>query len=321
VLATASAAGVLQGSTGPAEQPGATAPTAAEQAPATAQGVEQALADVTRRERDATRKLDMIARKASSLEAATVAYGRAYVCKSRTGLLPVGGGFQALVDHASELERLRHAVARSQRLHKQLGRRRAALLGKLGTLRSRRGQLEVQRVALAEARTALLVAQDRELAFRRAFSSSGPVRHTAVYGPGVGPADPSRPSAGFTGTKGRLLLPLPGRAEVLAADRAGAGGQGLTMRAPFGSPVRAVYPGRVAFADRYPDYGKTVIIDHGDRYYSLNANLDQIGVSAGDELTAGSHIGTVGDTGAGPALYFELRHGVEAIDAAPWFGL
>ena len=320
-LATALAAGVLQGSTGPAEPPGAPAPRAAEQAPATAQGVDQALAELTRQEREATRRLDQLAQQARALEAATIAYGRAYVRKSRTGLLPVGGGFQALVDHASELERLRHAVARSQRLQRQLGRRRAALLNKVGTLRSRRGQLEVQRRALADARTALLAAQDRELAFRRAFSSSGPLPHTAIYGPGLGPSDPSVPSTGFAGMKGRLLFPLPGRMEVLATNRAGAYGRGLTMRAPLGSPVRAVYPGRVAFADRYADYGKTVIIDHGDRYYSLSANLNDIGVSAGDELTAGAHIGTVGDSGTGPALYFELRHGVEAVDAAPWFGI
>ena len=42
---------------------------------------------------------------------------------------------------------------------------------------------------------------------------------------------------------------------------------------------------------------------------------------AGEELAAGSVLGTVGDEGQGALLYFEVRHGSETIDPMPWFGI
>jgi septal ring factor EnvC (AmiA/AmiB activator) len=174
---------------------------------------------------------------------------------------------------------------------------------------------------MAQARTALLAASDRALAFQRAFESSGPAQHTAVYGAGVGPSDPSELGTGFAAMKGRLPFPLPGRAEIRSARRSGADGPGLEMRVPRGSPVRAVYAGRVAFADTYAAYGKTVILDHGNSYYTVSANLEDVLVKAGDEVTAGTRIASVGDMGQGAMLYFEIRVGTDTVDPAEWFGI
>lgn len=93
------------------------------------------------------------------------------------------------------------------------------------------------------------------------------------------------------------------------------------MAAAEGSVVRAVYPGRVAFADSYADYGKSVILDHGSGYYSVSANLGSIGVEVGQEVAAGTRIGTVGRGRAGPALYFEIRRGAETLNPSAWFGI
>ena len=38
-----------------------------------------------------------------------------------------------------------------------------------------------------------------------------------------------------------------------------------------GASVKSVYGGRVTFARALPGYGKTVIVDHGDNYYSVYA--------------------------------------------------
>ena len=104
--------------------------------------------------------------------------------------------------------------------------------------------------------------------------------HTAVYGaPSNGLA---APSAGFAALKGSLPFPLSGRSEIRAARRNGSG-PGLTMRAPGGSAVRAVFAGRVAFADAYADYA-TRVIDHGGGYYTVSANLAEIQVKAGDDV-------------------------------------
>jgi septal ring factor EnvC (AmiA/AmiB activator) len=283
--------------------------------------VERALVKVSREHEQARQRLQRVQQRSKQAAAQTLAYGRALVRKTRAGLLPVGGGFQALVDHATALERLRRTVARGLAHQRSLEQRRAEIGHELETLRDRRAQLEAQRQALSQASTALAAAQDRALAFERAFSSSGPSSHTAVYGAGVGPADPAELAAGFTAMKGRLPFPLPGRTEVLPARRPGSDGPGLEMHAPTGSPVRAVYSGRVAFADEYAAYGKTVIIDHGDRYYTVTGNLQELGVSAGEDLAAGARIGTVGGIGRAAGIYFEIRHGVATIEPGEWFGI
>jgi septal ring factor EnvC (AmiA/AmiB activator) len=179
--------------------------------------------------------------------------------------------------------------------------------------------LQAEQAALARAEDALLSAQDRERAFQRAFetSSSG---HTAVYG-AQGPSDPRELSVGFSAMRGRLPFPIAGRAEIKSARRSGADGPALEMRAPLGTVVRAVYPGRVAFADAYAEYGKTVIIDHGNRHYTVSANLGSIDVRVGDEVVSNTRIGSVGDSGTGALLYFEIRVGTETVDPAEWFGI
>jgi septal ring factor EnvC (AmiA/AmiB activator) len=82
-----------------------------------------------------------------------------------------------------------------------------------------------------------------------------------------------------------------------------------------------VHAGRIAFGDLYADYGKTVIVDHGDQHYSVSAGLDEIEVRVGDDVTTGTRLGTVGDNGRGPVLYFEIRIGSENVDPAEWFGI
>jgi septal ring factor EnvC (AmiA/AmiB activator) len=137
----------------------------------------------------------------------------------------------------------------------------------------------------------------------------------------VGPVDPTLSQAGFGALRGRLPFPIAGRTEILSARRTGSEGPGLEMRAPRGTVVRTVAAGRVAFADTYADYGKTVIMDHGKRHYTVNANLDTIDVEVGSEVETGTRIGTVGDSGQGPRLYFEIRVGKETVDPAAWFGI
>jgi septal ring factor EnvC (AmiA/AmiB activator) len=93
------------------------------------------------------------------------------------------------------------------------------------------------------------------------------------------------------------------------------------MRAPGGTVVRSVFPGRVAFADSYADYGRTVILDHGGGYYTVSANLGDVEVKVGDELAGGARIGTLAGGSAGSTLYFEVRIGQETADPAEWFGI
>jgi len=282
---------------------------------------ERRLQTLTRETTNGRHELDQLGKDATAAHTRLVTRGRAYVRMAKAGLLPVGGGFSALVDHAVRLERLRNAIAQDIALERDLSARRVALARRLTDAETRRGALEAEVQALGAARTALLSEQDRADAFARAFSSSVGSSHTAVYGAGMGPSDPTALASGFGALKGRLPFPLIGRSEIRTAHRSGSDGPGVEMLAPAGSPVRAVHAGRVAFADAYAAYGRTVIIDHGGGYYTVSANLGSIDAEVGDDIATGARIGTVGDADGGARLYFEIRSGTATVPASEWFGI
>lgn len=317
LLAGASAAAQDTAASDVAPPPSAPAPRSV---PAAAAELEKVLSNLQREEREARQRFDALGQRANAAGARALVRGRVYARLARAGLLPVGGGFRALVDHATRLERLRRGVETDLGEQKRATVERAKLARKLEDLKLRIVPIEIERDALARAESALLSADDRERAFARAFESSGSSDHTAVYG-ALGPNDPAELSGGFGRMRGRLPFPIAGRAEVRPARRVGSEGPGLEMRAPLGTPVRAMYPGRVAFADSYADYDKTVIVDHGGRHYTVSANLGSIDVQVGDDVEVNTRLGTVGDVGRGALVYVEIRVGTETVDPAAWFGL
>jgi septal ring factor EnvC (AmiA/AmiB activator) len=270
-----------------------------------------------REERTLSTRLAEIAKELTLVERRILARGRGYVRLTRTGLLPIGDGFEALVDHAARLERLHHGLESDLQRQKVLTAERLEVAKRLEMARIRVGTLEEEQRLLARAEDALRSQDERERAFTQAFELGG---HTAVYG-AVGPADPSVAAEGLAALRGRLPFPIAGRSEIRSSRRVSSDGPGLEMRAPFGTVVRSVFAGRVAFADTYADYGKTVILDHGRRHYTVSANLDAIDVAVGDEVAAGERLGSVGDTGTGPRLYFEIRVGKDTVDPSDWFGI
>ena len=127
--------------------------------------------------------------------------------------------------------------------------------------------------------------------------------------------------------RGKLSFPLPaGRIEAHFGRRTDPRfgtvtiQKGIDVRAPLGTPVRAVWDGKIAHAGWFKGFGNLLIIDHGDRIFSLMAHLDQLEKAVGDEVHAGDEVGTVGDTGSlnGAYLYFELRDGQKPLDPERW---
>jgi septal ring factor EnvC (AmiA/AmiB activator) len=96
--------------------------------------------------------------------------------------------------------------------------------------------------------------------------------------------------------------------------------KGIDIDAPLGDGVRAVEKGRVVFADRFTGYGQMVIVDHGERYYTVYGHLSEIIRKNGDEVTRGDILGRVGDSDSlsGAKLYFELRKDGRSMDPLPW---
>jgi murein hydrolase activator len=249
------------------------------------------------------------------------ARGRAYYRLIRAGLLPAGGGFDALVDHAAHVERARMALERDVAAEASLMHRTTEIDARLARLRESRAPLELQREAMSRARAALQETEERRSAFARAFETSQRPDSVAIYGADLGPTDADARS-GFRALKGRLPFPIAGRAEVRRVNRSGASGPGVELVASIGAAVRSVAAGRVAFADSYDDHGITVILDHGDHYYSVYSNLGSAEVRAGESVSSGGRIGVVGaGNGRGAALYFEIRHSAATLDPSSWLGL
>ncbi len=84
---------------------------------------------------------------------------------------------------------------------------------------------------------------------------------------------------------------------------------GVDLAAPTGTPVVAASDGVIDFAGWRGGYGKTVIIDHGERYSTLYGHLHSCQVKRGDNVKRGQVIGQVGSTGlsTGPHLHYEIR--------------
>jgi murein hydrolase activator len=247
-----------------------------------------------------------------------LARGRAYYRHVHAGLLPVGEGFDALVDHAARVERVRRALERDIAEESELVKRRTAIGERLLRLRAERAPLDVQREAMQRARRALEAEDERRSAFARAFETSTRPDYVAIYGADTGPGDGDA-RLGFEAQKGRLMFPASGRAEVRKSSKHGVSGLELFVQAS--AAVRCVSAGRVVFADRYDAYGLTVIVDHGDRYYSVYANLGGTELRAGDPIAAGARVGTAPGAGQGDTVYFEIRRGSTALEPGAWLGL
>jgi murein DD-endopeptidase MepM/ murein hydrolase activator NlpD len=284
----------------------------------TAGDIDRLLSAITREEQQAVRRFDELGQRAERAELRALSRGRAYVRLARAGLLPVGSGFATFVEHAARLERLRRGLEKDLSERQRSLRERVTLGQRIEELRARRGPLEAEHEAISRAESALRSAEEREQAFQRAFVGGAANDHTAIYG-GLAVDEPDQDPR-FVARKGRLPFPLAGRSEVVREKRAASSGPGLAMRARPGAEVRSVHAGHVAFADSVADYGKAVIVDHGEGYFSLSGNLGSIEVAAGDELARGARLGTLGSDPAA-TLYFEIRNGTQTVDASEWLGL
>jgi septal ring factor EnvC (AmiA/AmiB activator) len=126
----------------------------------------------------------------------------------------------------------------------------------------------------------------------------------------------------FEKVRGRLNWPVAGKVTARFGQSRGGGlkWNGVMIEAARGTPVKALYDGRIAYADWLPGMGLLVIVDHGG-YMSLYAHNEQLYKAVGERVSGGDAIATVGDTGGRsvPGLYLEIRRGAKAVDPVPWF--
>ena len=84
---------------------------------------------------------------------------------------------------------------------------------------------------------------------------------------------------------------------------------GIGIGAVAGTPVRAVKEGTVVLAGPFEGYGPSVVLSHGEGFYTLYLYLEDVGVVEGRRVESGQVVGTVGgtDTPEGPHMEFQVR--------------
>jgi len=220
---------------------------------------------------------------------------------------------RSVAAEVDELERLEAEAARLAAELEALARDRTAELAALDRARAERAELLTTLDASIEAGGGELERlRDEERRLVELVTELGKVM--AAF-----PVNSEEP---FPKLKGRLAWPVAGKIESRFGQRRAAGGAstGVLLSAEEGSPVRAVYHGRVAFADWLHGLGLLLVVDHGDGYMTLYGHNDALLKEPGDWVRPGEPIAQVGTSGGrtSPALYFEIRHNGEPVDPHAW---
>lgn len=122
----------------------------------------------------------------------------------------------------------------------------------------------------------------------------------------------------------KAALVLPARGKLIAQfgeqlDGEPDASKGLTIETRAASQVVAPFDGRIAYAGPFRRYGLILIIEHGGRYHTLLAGLDQIHAVVGQWVLAGEPVGIMASIPeARPRLYMELRQTGQPINPLPW---
>ena len=97
----------------------------------------------------------------------------------------------------------------------------------------------------------------------------------------------------------------------------GRANDGINIKAPAGTAVKAADAGAVAYAgNELKGFGNLILLRHNDGYITAYAHNAKILVKKGQKVRRGEKIATVGTTGGVnvPQLHFEVRAGKKAVN-------
>lgn len=134
---------------------------------------------------------------------------------------------------------------------------------------------------------------------------------------------PQSNSRSFISAKGQIPWPSSGavRSNFGTHTDKSFGSQvknnGLVIAAVPGTRIKAIWPGRIAFSSPFKGYGNLIIVDHGNQYYSLYAQVAHLNLAVGTVVDQGDVITTSGFEGR-DSYYLEIRHGGTPVDPRNW---
>jgi murein DD-endopeptidase MepM/ murein hydrolase activator NlpD len=120
--------------------------------------------------------------------------------------------------------------------------------------------------------------------------------------------------------RGRFVWPLKGEMiSDFGPKGTGQRNDGVNIRAPQGTPVRAAAAGEVVYSgNQVPGFGNLVLVKHADGWVTAYAHLSSTEVKMRQQVSQGDTVGAVGQTGGvtEPQLHFEVRYAPTPKDKA-----
>lgn len=232
----------------------------------------------------------------------------------------------------ADVEQLRNRVVRQRDdlldVRKQLDRSReereaeVAKFTELATVRTRRLK-ELRRSAQATEKRLAALRKDESRLNNLLASLEKARRNDASRGRKGATA---KPGSLTTADLGNLDWPVQGQIVYrFGRDTLPSGGvirwNGIGIATTAGTSVKAVESGKIRLVGQFGTYGLTIVLEHGNGYYSVYSHLQNASVKLGDEVARGASIGSVGGQSSdyGPHLHFEIRgENQQALDPAAW---
>ncbi|MCX7913514.1 MAG: peptidoglycan DD-metalloendopeptidase family protein [Thermodesulfovibrionales bacterium] len=130
----------------------------------------------------------------------------------------------------------------------------------------------------------------------------------------------------FTKLKGKLNWPVVGTIAIPYGSQTDpifnlpVFRSGIHIKTSPNSQVKAVYEGKVVFADSFKGFGQLVIVSHGGGYHTLYGNLSRIFPKNGAIIQERELIGETGESQllGTYGLYFEIRYKGRALNPEHW---
>ena len=233
---------------------------------------------------------------------------------------------QHLEQEATRKEGIRRSMEAKKREIEQQKSMKATYLVKVR--QDKQGYLASLKELQANAQRLQSMFERLEARNRKAYSTKNRAKSGPQSAqPSAPQPQPQVPDKGLGAQKGRLSLPVKGT----IVDRFGRHkhpefnsytvSNGISVAAPAGSPIHAVFDGEVIFADYFKGYGNMIIVDHGGGFFSLYAHAASVAKKVGSKVARNDVLASVGDLDStkGPMLYFEIRYQGRPVDPAPWF--
>ena len=118
-----------------------------------------------------------------------------------------------------------------------------------------------------------------------------------------------------TGASRKLLKPISGI--ILRGYDKAAGNEGVDIKAPSGTVVKAAEDGEVALISKANAGNTILLLRHADNLYTVYSNVGDVSVIKGQSIRRGQSVAKIAQDAT--YLHFEIRRGTESVDPLPYF--